>query len=278
MFESSHTAQSLKREAALPDRPLLDFVDYIHAVCGLDHSVFEDATRDDAFVASVASYVSTGMICLGYAAHCFFERRRTNSPISTKMQAVDYVRLASYRQDLPEIDPRSLSISADRLKANFPDLFPETRIGDPRNLELRERMLATMAPFATEHPLCLTSFVFARTADQAAYVDYWLARSEAQISEYLKDARFLAGLHAMSEGLLSFHGLLENVCGKDYEHVWKPKQYALFRDLDPLLTRPAVFRLANQIADGRRTVPPDLPSRFPHFYKYYDPEAFGRRD
>lgn len=278
MFENSHTEQTRKREAALPDRPLLDFADYFHAVCGLDHSIFEDATRDDAFLASVAGYVSTGMICLGYAAHCFFERRRTNSPIATHVQAMDYVRLASYRQALPAADPRSFSLSAERLKTDFSDLFPETRIGDPKNLELREKMLAAMAAFATEHPLRLTSFVFARTADQAAYVDYWLARSEAQISEYLKDARFLAGLHAMSEGLLSFHGLLENVYGKDYERVWKPKQYALFRDLDPLLTRPAVFRLANQIADGRRTVPPDLRRRFPDFYKYYDPEAFGRRD
>lgn len=266
-----------RRSAALPELPLLDFVDHVCATCDLDHSVCDSAAREDVFLASVASYVSMGMVCLGYAAQYFFERRRTNSPIATHVQAMDYVRLASYRQALPATDPRSFSISAVRFNETFIDLFPKVRIGDPKNFELREKMLAAMALFATEHPLRLTSFVFSQTADQAAYVDYWLARSEAQVSEYLKDARFQAGLQAMSEGLLSFHGFMENVYGKDYKRVWRPKQYALFHDLDPLLTRPALYRLADQIAEGYRTVPPDLRSRFPDFFLPYDPEAFGRR-
>ena len=278
MFENSHTEQSLKRQAVLPDRPLLDFVDYVSAICGLDNSVFEDATRDDVFLASVASYVSVGMHPLGYAARYFFSHRRSNSPISNEMQAVDYVRLASYRSALPTDDPRCLTVAVDQWKAVFPDLFPEIRIGDSKNAGLRERIENAMASFAPEHPQRLTSFVFARTADQLTYVDYWIARAEAQISEPFKDLRLLAGLHAMSQGFLSFHGMMENVYGKDYERVWGPKRYALFRDLEPELTALVVGRLATEVADGRRPVPPDLRSQFPDFYEDYFPETFGPRE
>ncbi len=278
MFENSHTEQSRKREAALPDRPLLDFVDYVFAVCGLDNSVFDDATRDDVFLASVAGYASANVHPLGYAAYYFFSHRRSGSPISNEMQAVDYVRLASYRRELPADDPRCLSVSVDRWKAAFPDLFPEIRFADPKNAGLRERVADAMASFAPEHPLRLETINFARSADRSAYVDYWIARAEAQISEPFKDLRLLAGLHAMSEGFLSFHGMMENVYGKDYELVWGPKRYALFRDLDPDLTALVVGRLAAEIADGRRPVPPGLRSQFPDFYDAYYPETFGVRE
>lgn len=134
-----------------------------------------------------------------------------------------------------------------------------------------------MNDFAVDHPLREASFT-ARSADQDDYLAYWMERSKEQIAEYLADDRVCAGLDAWGRGMLSFHGMLEKVYGRDfYDRVLVPRQYVLFGGLDPFLSSMVAKKLADDVAAGRRTVSRHLREKYPEIYVVYQPEH-GIRD
>lgn len=276
--DTPYTRAVAARRAKLPPSPVLDFVDYMLAVCGVDRATLQQVTREDAFLACATRYGTAGISPAGYLA-CYFMKHRARGGLTlSDNEAIDCLRIAFYCQRLPLTDPRHVSLDFARWRTQCPELFPDIPIGSPENLVQRRRMIDEMGRFAPDHPLRLGGWFNADVDDERDYVAYWVARSEEQIAEYFKDERFVAGLAAMAEGLLSFHGLLETVYGQEYcDRVFKAKQFEMFGGLDGHLSALALIAISNQIAAGQRSVPPDLRTRYPDVFRFYAPEAFGRR-
>ncbi|GEP58968.1 hypothetical protein [Reyranella soli] len=278
MPEPSYVQRVAARRGALPLSPVLDFVDYILAVCGIDRATLLELSKQDLFLACIARYIWAPTAPLGYAARYFVQHRTEPLPALADNEAVDCIRIAFYCQCLPATDPRHVSDDKrpDQRAALYPDLFPN--VTRESLAAYRERVSRKTNDFAVDHPLREASFTV-RSADEDDYLDYWMERSEEQIAEYLADDRFCAGLDAWGKGMLSFHGMLQKVYGRDYyDRVLAPRQYVLFRGLDSFLSSMVAKKLADDVAGGRRTVSRHLREKYPEIYVVYQPEHDGARD
>jgi hypothetical protein len=275
--DTKYTRAVAARRASLPPAPVLDLVDYLLAVCGLDRATLFEVTKDEVFLACLTRCTSaSGVRMLGHLASYFLRHRTRPNPKLSDDEAIDCLRIAYHCWRLPSTDSRQVFCDYKQWPTRFPDLFPDIPVGSPENLVYRQRLIEETGTFAADHPLRLEWIWDAD--DMFDYVDYWIARSEEQIAEYFKDERFVAGLAAMGEGLLSFHGLLETVYGREYcDRVLTAKQFVMFPGLDGHLSALALIGISNQIASGQRSVPPDLRTRYPDVFRFYAPEAFGRR-
>ncbi|MBY6243937.1 hypothetical protein [Methylosinus sp. Sm6] len=266
----------------LPDRPKYDFVDFMMRVCDIEESVLERLTAIPTFLAAIAGYTyHTGPIRLGYAGFFCWAQAKFVMPPLTEEKLLDYVRVVSYRRKLAEEDSRFIAIDYLSAKSDFPELFKiETLpLVGPERANHSQHMLREMGAFALGHAFREQGYASIRSADESDYLDYWMARSEDEIADFLSNPRVLAGLDAMGLDRLSFHGFIERVYGNDYcDNVLRAKNYVLFSDLRADLNAFVVGRLAVQVRSGLRTLPPDLQIRYPEIYEgYYKPELFGAR-
>lgn len=281
MPQSQYCKKVSANRGALPFSPMLDFPDYMLAICGISRKSLKELTKEETFLACVTRYsASRGVRFLGNLALFVAQHRSALEPVLSEDETVDCIRIGAYCSDLPSADTRYVPLDFEKWPRKFPDLFPHIPAGSSENADYQQRLLKQLGKFAADHPLRLESHPsFVGQTDRLDYIHYWIVRSEEQISEYFKNERFVAALQAMSEGLLSFHGMLEAVYGRTYcDQVLEARQYALFSNLAPSLTALAVGVLARQIRQGKRKVPEGLRERYPEVFRFRAPEAFGRRD
>lgn len=267
---------------SLPDKPKYDFVDFMMRVCDIDESVLRRLTEVPAFLATIVAYMyHTGPIRLGYAGFFCWAQAKSVTPSLTEEKLLDYVRIVSYRRKLAEEDSRFIAIDYRSAKSDFPELFRiETLpLVGPERTNHSQHLLKEMGSFALGHAFREQGYASIRSFDESDYLDYWMARSEDEIAAFLSNPRVLAGLDAMGQDRLSFHGFLERVYGDEYcDNVLRQNNYVLFSDLHADLNAFVVGRLAIQFRSGLRMLPSDLQIRYPEIYEgYYKPELFGAR-
>jgi hypothetical protein len=257
--------------------PRLDFVDLIASRTAVSLTLVAELATIPEFSAAVSAYRS--LLALGYCG--FFCWPAVHDPFKqlTEEQLLDCLRIAAYCNDLPADDARHIDLDYTSAKARFPVLFviDDFPFG-PNRSTYASTLLAAMGSFAARHEFRGARFSGLKKRDEDGYITQWIGQSEDQIAKYLENPRFCAGLDALGQELLSFHGFLEKVFGLDYyDNVLRKNRFALFQGLRSDLTGRVIARLANQVLAGARPIAPDLRDRFPELYVGYRPEFFGVR-
>jgi len=253
-----------------------DLVDFVASQVGIDLTTIRKLSREDAFTGSLSAWrVLRGLAAtFGYIGWHFMKHRRLSDFDLSDNQAVDCVRLGFHCSNLPANDARHIVLDLPRSKSIFPELYSVERASKAHD----EAVLHELGTFAVAHPLRLATVLAVRIADEQSYIDFWIAQARGQIEHHLANERFVAGLDAMSKGLLTFHGLLEKVYGAEYcDRVLAPKACAPFDALDPELTARVVVTLANHVNEGRLEIKRNLEKKYPDIYEFYQPEHFGTR-
>jgi hypothetical protein len=80
MPEPNYVQKVAARRAALPRSPVLDFVDYMLAVCGVDRAKLQELSKQETFLACVARYGTLFLFPLGYLAFYFLKHRVGTEP------------------------------------------------------------------------------------------------------------------------------------------------------------------------------------------------------
>jgi hypothetical protein len=257
--------------------PRLDFVDFIASRTAVSLTLAAELVKLSEVSAAVSAYRS--LLTLGYcgffcwpAVHSLFEQL-------TEQQLLECLRIAAYCNDLPADDARHIGLHHKSARQRFPVLFViEEFSSGPDRSNYAGSLLAAMGSFAARHEFRAAGFPAVRRHDEDSYIAQWIGQSGQQIAEYLENPKFCAGLDAFGQDLLSFHGFLEKVFGRDYyDKVLAKNRYALFQGLRSDLTRRVIARLASQVRSGERPIAPDLRERFPELYAGYQPEFFGMR-
>jgi hypothetical protein len=263
---------SIKSEA-----PKLDFVDFVASKTAVSLTVVAELAKIPEFSAAIVAYRS--LLTLGYCGFFCWRAVRSLFEQFTEEQLLDYLRVAAYCNDLPAEDGRHINRDYKAAKERFPVLFRIDGFpAGPQRASYASSLLVEMGSFAAQHEFRTVGFATVRGHDEDQYVTCWMSQSEDQISKYLENPRFCAGLDAFGQELLSFHGFLEKVFGLDYyDNVLVKNQYALFQGIRSDLTGRVIVRLANQVLAGERPIAPDLRDRFPEIYVGYLPELYGAR-
>jgi hypothetical protein len=260
-----------------PAAPRLDFVDFIASRTAVPSTLVAELARIPEFSAAVSAYRS--LLTLGYCGFFCWPAVHDLFGQLTEEQLLDHLRVAAYCNQLPADDARHVDLDHKSAKARFPVLFliDDFPFGPDRS-NYAAALLAAMGSFAARHQFRTARFSEVRKHDEDGYITQWMSQSEDQIAKYLENPRFCAGLDALGQELLSFHGFLEKVFGQDYyNNVLEKNQYALFQGLRSDLTGRVIVRLANRVRAGEPPVAPDLRDRFPELYVGYQPEFFGAR-
>lgn len=285
MSDESYAEKVAARRAALPSAPVLDFVDYIKAVCGIEQHTLDILRQQGIFLAAICGYAldrfpeAGGAKTLAYGAWYYLKHRHETLPVLDEYQATDCLRIACYclnlpSSGLPASDPRSIHGDYDRWTSEFPQLCPRILNNSPEKARFQNRALMAIGGFAVEHPLRTESMAFMSFPDKADYAEYWVERSEEKVGPYFEDERFVAGLDAMAKGNLSYWGMMHNVYGDDFES----RGQLPFDPLQPWLAQSVVSVLSFQVRSGRRAIPSGLQEKYSDFYQPYSPEAFGLRE
>lgn len=253
-----------------------DLVDFVASQVGIDVATVHKLSREDAFIGSLSAWPALRGVAatLGYMAWHFMKHRRSSDAGLSEEQAVDCVRLGFHCSSLPPNDARHIVLDLPRSKSIFPELFSVEHASKAYD----DAVLSELGTFAVTHPLRLATVLDVRITDEQSYIEFWIGRAARQIEHYLANERFVAGLDAMSRGLLTFHGMLEKVYGAEYcDRVLAPKAYALFDALAPALTARVVVTLASYVNAGRLEIERDLEKKYPDIYEFYQPEYYGAR-
>jgi hypothetical protein len=265
----------------LGESGLLDFIDYIAFQLEISLGLLREMGNIPEFNAAICGYRSPlAGLTLGYSAFFCWPKLHASFKQLTEEKSLDHVRVAAYCSALEADEKRHIDLDQDNAHERFPELFGAEKMsfaGSERPNYI-SALLAEIGSFAGAHAFRSAGFSSVRTSDEDAYISYWLNNSEQEISRYLENPRFMAGLDAFSQEILSFHGLLEKVFGLDYyRDVLQKNRYALFRGLRSDLTGRVLVKLAREVQSGRRPVAPDLRSQFPDMYERYQPELYGAR-
>jgi hypothetical protein len=253
-----------------------DLVDFVASQVGIDLTTIRKLSLEETFIGVLSAWPALRGLAgtLGYMAWHYMRHRGHSEVGLSDNQAVDCVRLGFHCSNLPANDARHIVLDWQRSKSIFPELFSVERASKAHD----EAVLDELGTFAVTHPLRLAPVLAVRMDDEDSYIEFWIARARGQIERHLANERFVAGLDAMSKGLLTFHGLLEKVYGPEYcDRVLAPKAYALFDELDRALTARVVATLANHVNEGRLAIKRDLEKEYPDIYEFYQPEYYGAR-
>jgi hypothetical protein len=259
---------------SLPRIP--DLVDFVASQVGIDVTTIRKLSREEAFIGSLSAWPALRGLAasLGYMAWHFMKHRGASNVGLSDDQAVDYVRLGLHCAKLPMSDRRHVALDVDRSRSIFPELYSV----DHASAAHDQQILGQLGTFAALHPMRLVSFLEVRIVDERTYIAFWIDQARDQIARHLSNERFVAGLDAVSQNLLTFHGFLEKVYGVEhYDRILAPRAYALFDALDPALTARVIMTLAGHVSDGRLKIARNLDRKYPDIYEFYKPERHGAR-
>jgi len=245
---------------------VLDIVDYQAKANLIAESDVQTLVAQPTVRAAVAAYAS-GLITLGYAAFFSWDESRAALQNLAPERLMDLIRYVARRHKLDASDHRHIAIDHDWAFATFPRLLARTNYN--RLQEVHREFMAEMGDFLDAHPWKFAYPASIRSAEETDYAKYWLESSSHRIAPLLADRRFLAGLDAFRQGLLSYGGLTENVYGE--------RGRVLFPEIGYELSTLVLVQLAASINDGKLAIPSNLRKEFPEFYEIYHPEAFGPR-
>jgi hypothetical protein len=180
------------------------------------------------------------------------------------------LRVGSYCSELPRDDGRSITIDLALAREQFPQLFSRKQ-GNRGSLN-SDRIGA----FAAKHDFRSAFSSNVKLSDENNYIEYWISSAGSQIDKYLTNEKFVAGLFALNEEILSFHGFLERVFGADfYESVLQKNGYALFHGLRADLTGRVLIAIAANVHSAQSGLESEMRIKYPELYEPYQPELYG---
>jgi hypothetical protein len=268
-IESNYIEQTATRRAALMALPVLDFIDYIVALTGVPLATIKELSTQEVFLARLGDYCTCGNYFppLAYVASEYLANRPIAGPVLDDYATIDCFRIAAYCWYLPEDDPRGIPGRQDDWPKNIKGMMDPERKAYVAAGGDRDHLLILSKDVAPDHPLRSHLFLFdPKYRDEDNYVDYWYVRAHDKITPLLLDERFLAGLESVALGQCTFIGMVQNIYGEEESKPILDSQYPLFPGLEWDFTVRLVGKLAGQIRDGHRQVPPELREKYPEIY------------
>jgi hypothetical protein len=249
----------------------MDFVDWMFSKLNISSTILQEFALTAEFIAAICAYrSSTANVSLGEAGvFCWPVVAALHSDISEE-DSLNYLRIGSYCSELPRGDGRSIIIDLALAREQFPRLFSRKQENrDPPNGD-------KLGAFAAKHEFRSSFSSNVKLSDENNYIEYWISSARSQIDKYLTNEKFVAGLFALNEEILSFHGFLERVFGADfYESVLQKNGYALFQGLRSDLTGRVLIAIAAQVHSAQSSLESEMRVKYPELYEPYQPELYG---
>src|SRR6266702_6985814 len=235
---------------------VLDIVDYQAKATSIEERGVQQMLALPKFRAAVAAYAG-GHIPLGYAAFFCWDETKAASASLTPAHLMDLIRYAARRKnELDVSDARHIALDVGRALAEFPRLF--RRMDGTRLKEFHDEFMTEMGDFAALHPWRGSYLGTIRFKEETEYAGYWSRSSPDRIAPLMANRKFLAGLDAGRQGLLSYKGFLDKIYGDG--------RYILFPEIGFHLSALVFNHWLDAIRRGEINLPNDLRTEFPDLY------------